>query len=265
MKILISLCLALLFSISAQASLRSIELSYNTANDLLPAIQPLLLQGERISGHGNLLLLNAPEQRQEEIIELIRQLDRPARRLRISVINDSDSTQSSSGYRIDGRTDTNPQVIIGQPRQHNEVRIINRQTRGSGSGMRQILASEGRPVLIHSGQSVPVTTVTTDVYGRRQLNTEYRDALQGFYATVRVHGSTASIDIETRQDNVNRNRRDVIDLQRSTTRVSAPLGQWVTIGNLDDNQRDRESDIGRRISTRNQQNTSIRLMVEALD
>lgn len=262
----LALLLTLFWTVTVQASLSSIELSYNSAEDLLPAIQPLLQDNERISGHGNLLLLNAPEQRHAEILALIRQLDRPARRLRISVINDSNQMQSSSGYRIDGSTDSNPQVIIGQPRQNtNEARIIRRQTLGSGTGTRQILASEGRPVLIHSGQSVPLTSISTDQYGRPQINTEYRDALQGFYATVRLHGSTASIDIETRQDSVNQGRPGTIDMQRSNTRVSVPLGQWVTIGNLDDSGRDRESDIGRRINTRNQQNTSIRLMVEALD
>ncbi|WVM93109.1 hypothetical protein ULG90_02985 [Halopseudomonas pachastrellae] len=70
---------------------------------------------------------------------------------------------SSGGYRVDGSgIRTGPaDIIIGNPDgRGNSARIINRRTYGSNDGVRQIMASEGYPVLIQGGQSVPITTRT---------------------------------------------------------------------------------------------------------
>jgi type II secretory pathway component GspD/PulD (secretin) len=60
--------------------------------------------------------------------------------------------------------------------------------------MQQIQASEGQPALIQVGQSIPITSTSTDGYGRLQSNTEYRNVTQGFYVTQpdRRHGSPAN-------------------------------------------------------------------------
>ncbi|WVM88511.1 hypothetical protein UMZ34_20690 [Halopseudomonas pachastrellae] len=47
--------------------------------------------------------------------------------------------------------------------------------------------------------------------------------------------------------------------------VTAPLGQWVTVGGLDDATSGRDSDVGRRISTQRSDSGSIRLKVDRVD
>jgi len=244
-----------------------VPLGYNMAENIIPAIQPMLQSNERVSAYGNQLLIRAEPQRIDEIKALVARLDTQPSRLMISVANTGSSSGSTGGYRVDGRIDTGPaDIIIGDPNNRgNSARIINRRTYGSNDGVRQIMASEGYPVLIQGGQSVPITTTTTNVYGQVIEQTQYQDVTQGFYATVQLSGDMATITLSANNNRLNSRRQGVIDVQQADTVVTAPLGQWVTVGGLDDTSSGRDSDIGRRISTQRSDSGSIRLKVDRVD
>lgn len=243
-----------------------IPLDYGMAADLLPAVQPLLREDERASAYGNQLIIRAEPERLQEIRALLTDLDRRPAQLRISVANTGTSTGRQSGYRVDGRIQTGGgDVVVGQPRGGNQTRIIRRETTGANDGVRTILANEGYPVLIQTGQSIPLTTSSTNVYGQTMRQTQYHDVTSGFYATVRLHGDRATITLSANNDHLSASGQDVIDVQRTDTVVSARLGEWVTVGGVDDFDNHQDRDIGRRMATRSAQQQSIRLMVERAD
>ena len=156
-------------------------------------------------------------------------------------------------------------IVVGQPRDNNQARIIRRETRGASDGTRVITANEGYPVLIQTGQRVPLTSTSTNIYGQVVNQTEYHDVTSGFYATVRLNGDLATISLSSNNDRLHSAGNDVIDVQRTDTVVTARLGEWVTIGGFDDTDNQRSRDIGRRTTTRSAQQQSIRLMVERLN
>lgn len=243
-----------------------IPLDYGMAADLLPAVQPLLREDERASAYGNQLIIRAEPERLQEIRALLTDLDRRPAQLRISVANNSASTGSHSGYRVDGRIHTDAgDLVVGQPRGSNQARIIRRETSGANDAVRVILANEGYPVLIQTGQSVPVTTSTTNVYGQPMRQTQYHNVTSGFYATVRLHGDRATITLSANNDRLSASGHDIIDVQRTDTVVTARLGEWVTIGGVDDFNDHQDGDFGRRTTTRSAQQQSVRLMVERSD
>ncbi|SDR83417.1 type II/III secretion system short domain-containing protein [Halopseudomonas sabulinigri] len=266
-KLLSWLCLsfAVLYA-NATPTTEVVSLGYNMAEDVIPALQPMLRSDERVSAYGNQLLIRAEPARIVEIKALLNQIDKQPSRLLISVSDSGGSSGVQQGYRVDGRIDTGPaDIIVGNPRNGNQARIINRQTRSANDGVRQITANEGYPVLIQSGQSVPLTTRTTDAYGRVVEQTQYQDVTQGFYATVRLNGDMATITLSANNNRLNRNRQDVIDVQRTDTVVTARLGQWVTVGGLNESGSGNNADIGRRISTQSNSSGTVRLMVERLN
>ncbi|MEH6688243.1 MAG: secretin N-terminal domain-containing protein [Halopseudomonas sabulinigri] len=243
-----------------------VPLGYNMAEDVIPAIQPMLRSDERVSAYGNQLLIRAEPARIVEIKALLSQIDKQPSRLLISVSNSGGSSGVERGYQVDGRISTGPaDIIVGDPKNGNQARIINRQTHSANDGVRQVTANEGYPVLIQSGQSVPLTTRTTDAYGRVVQQTQYQDVTQGFYATVRLNGNMATITLSANNNRLNRNNQGVIDVQRADTVVTARLGEWITVGGLDDASTGNDGDIGRRISTQRQSSSSIRLMVERVN
>ncbi|ROZ83230.1 secretin [Pseudomonas neustonica] len=266
-KLISWMCLSIVvLYANATPTTEIVPLSYNMAEDVIPALQPMLRSDERVSAYGNQLLIRAEPARIVELKVLLEQIDQQPSRLRISVSNSGSSSGVERGYRVDGRISTGPaDIIIGNGSKGNQARIINRQTRSADDGVRQVVASEGYPVLIQSGQSVPLTTRTTDAYGRIVEQTQYQNVTQGFYATVRLNGEMATITLSANNDRLNRNHQGVIDVQRADTVVTARLGEWVTVGGLDDSDSRNGADIGRSISTQRQSSGSIRLMVERLN
>tara|TARA_R110002020_G_scaffold157134_6_gene339615 strand:- start:79 stop:900 length:822 start_codon:yes stop_codon:yes gene_type:complete len=254
------------FAAQAAPTTEIFNLGYGMAEDMIPAIQPMLRDNERVSAYGNQLIVRAEPARLEEIRDLLTELDRQPAQLRISVASSGDAISSESGYQVDGRIHTGPaDIVIGDPRNGNQARVIQRSTRGQNDGMRQITANEGYPVLIQTGQSVPLQPYTTDAYGRVIEGTQYRNVTQGFYATVRLNGEMATITLSANNDSVNRSDNRVIDVQQTETVVTARLGEWVTVGGIGDSARSSGSDIGRSTSTRSQNDSSIRLRIERMN
>lgn len=239
-----------------------INLGYSMADSMVPAIQPLLREGERVSAYGNQLIIRAEPKRMEEIRALIAELDRQPAKLMISVASTGDAITDQQGYQVDGRFGD---IVVGDPRSGTQTRIIRRSTRGQNDGLRQITASEGYPVLIQTGQSVPLQSYTTDVYGRVIEGTQYRDVTQGFYATVRVNGDIATISLSANNDRINRNDRRIIDVQQTDTVLTARLGEWVTVGGIGDSERSNDRDIGRRTSTRSQNDGTVRIKIDRVN
>lgn len=243
-----------------------IPLDYGMAEDMLPAVQPLLRHDERASAYGNQLIIRAEPERLQEIRALLADLDRRPAQVRISVASAGSHIDTQSGYRVDGRIRSGAgDVVVGQPGRTNQARIIRRETAGANDGVRVILANEGYPVLIQTGQSVPLTTSNTNIHGQVVRQTQYHDVTSGFYATVRMHGDRATITLSASNDRMSAAGGDVIDVQRTDTVVTARLGEWVTIGGMDDLDDRQDGDIGRRTTTRSAAQQSIRLMVERAD
>ena len=267
LAIIASFALALCSSLLAAAPRTEvIPLGYSMAEDMIPTIQPLLRPDERVSAYGNQLIIRAEPARLQEIRALLTDLDRQPAKLRITVSNTGSSVGSQNGYRVDGRVETGAgDIVVGQPRGNNQARIIRRETRGASDGTRVITANEGYPVLIQTGQRVPLTSTSTNIYGQVVNQTEYHDVTSGFYATVRLNGDLATISLSSNNDRLHSAGNDVIDVQRTDTVVTARLGEWVTIGGFDDTDNQRSRDIGRRTTTRSAQQQSIRLMVERLN
>lgn len=258
----------LLCAMQLQAAPRTeiVDLGYSMADSLIPALQPMLRDDERVSAYGNQLIIRAEPDRIDEIRALINELDRQPARLRISVASSGEVVGNQQGYQVDGRFGgRDAEVVLGNPHGGNQARIIQRSTRGSSDGVRQITANEGYPVLIQSGQSVPLTSTSTDIYGRVTQQTQYQNVTQGFYATVRLNGDHATITLSANNDRVNPSDRRVIDVQQTDTVVSGRVGEWITVGGLSDIQSSNDRDIGRRTTTRSQDQGSIRLKVERLN
>lgn len=266
-KLLSWMCLSIVvLYANAAPTTEVVPLGYNMAEDVIPALQPMLRSDERVSAYGNQLLIRAEPARIVEIKALLNQIDKQPSRLLISVSNSGGSSGIERGYQVDGRISTGAgDIVVGDPRNGNQARIINRQTRSANDGVRQVTANEGYPVLIQSGQSVPLTTRTTDAYGRVVQQTQYQDVTQGFYATVRLNGDMATINLSANNNRLNSNHKGVIDVQRADTVVTARLGEWVTVGGLNDAGSDNDGDTGRRITTQRQSSGSVRLMVERLN
>ena len=260
--LLLGLCLPL------QAATEVIPLNYRTADDVLGVVQSMLGNEGKVSAYGNQLIVNASPAKIGEVRVLLQQLDTRPRRLLITVESADSNYQNDRGYRVDGTLsagNAEVQVGRGEVNGRDQVRIIRRSTDSRGGGTQQVQATEGYPALIQVGQSVPLTTYERDHYGQLQSSTQYRDVTRGFYVTASLSGEIVHISISSNRDRVSPSQPGVIDLQSADTRVTGRLGEWISIGGVNEQNQAEQSDFLQRRATQGREDMSLRVKVEVVD
>lgn len=262
LSVAVSICLPL------QAATEVIQLDNRMAEDVIPVAESVLGGQGRVTAYGSQLIVNAPDALISELRQVIDQLDVEPKRLLISVDTQDSASSSAGGYQVDGSVrsgDVEFETGRGAVGGRDRVRIIRRSTNSRNGGVQQVQASEGYPALIQVGQSVPLTTQGTDGYGQIYQQTQYRDVLRGFYATATVHGDRVQVTISSTRDRLAQGRGGVVEVQNADTRVSGRIGEWITIGGVDESASSEQQGTLRRYSTQGGQNLSMRLKVDVLD
>jgi hypothetical protein len=237
--------LLLIFSTCVSAATEVVPLNYRTSAELLPVAQSFIGQDGTVSSYGNQLIVNAESRRIEELRALIAQLDIAPRRLLISVDTSDSASRDSSGA--------------------SPSRIKSYGTASREGGVQQVQTSEGTPALIQVGQSVPLTTSSTDSYGYAQSNTEYRNVTQGFYVTATVTGDIVHLDISTNRDRLSQERPDTINVQSTDSKVSGRLGEWITLAGQSSNSVADQRGLAQRYSTQGRSDMVLRVKIDSLD
>ncbi|MFK0089951.1 secretin N-terminal domain-containing protein [Pseudomonas sp. NPDC090755] len=235
--------LLLSFSLSALAATEVLPLNHRTSAELLPAAQSFLGKNGTVSAFENKLIVDAEPERIDSLRALLEQLDTAPRRLLISVDNNDSNVQDNRGT----------------------ARVIHYGTANREGGLQQVQASEGKPALVQFGQSIPITSTSTDGFGRIQSDTEYRNVTQGFYVTASVTGDTVHLDISTNNDRMSQERPDVVKVQSTDTTVSGKLGEWITLAGVNQQSQSERSASALTYSTQRGENMTLRVKVDALD
>src|SRR5260370_14002793 len=88
---------------AAQYALEIIPLKYRTVEQVLPTLRPLLEPGGTLTGQANQLMVRASPGNLADIRRALDAIDRPLRRLQISVRFDDALEASSQGIEASGR------------------------------------------------------------------------------------------------------------------------------------------------------------------
>ena len=196
----------------AQASLEVIQLRHTTAEQVLPALRPLLEPGGVLTGQRSQLIVRTSPRNLEELRRALQSLDAPARRLVISVRFDAAGEAEQSEAAVDARISN----------RGSRVEVRAGETRGvSGERIDQRLqVLEGGRAMIFTGQSRPVGP---------QGGTVIQDLGTGFEVVPRLAGGGVILEI-LQQREVPGARPGSVQGQRVATSITARLGEWTEIG-----------------------------------
>jgi hypothetical protein len=250
-----------------------IELKARTLDEVLPVVRPLVSGDAAVTGMGNNLIIKASPAQVEAVRKVLAEIDRPPKRLLITVSNQGEDNDSSSGYA--GSADIGigqGQIGInspGRPVGNSQARIDlhDFDSRRARTASQQVQALEGRPAYISDGVQVPVRErqdfSVNGVPYRREV-TGLRDVSSGFYVVPRVSGEYVSLEI-LQHDDRRAGSTGRIDTQRVGTTVRARLGEWVDLGGIDTSGSGSRTGVG--YAARNQElaTQQIRVKVECLD
>lgn len=253
-KVIASLGLAAIIS-SALAAVEFIDL-YNRSPDEVSPILSNSFPHVPISSYGGQLVINGTAQQNQQIREMVAQLDTPARRLLITLDTGENSQTDLQGIQTRGS------IQLGS---HNSVRgqarIQQRSTLNSNNSLKQIMVNEGSPTAIQVGQSVPITYQVPDHRGRPVTTTQYQDVMQNLYVSAQVVGQQVFINLSSQNDRFSP-RTGNINQQGMNTRVSGQLGQWITIGSLQDSSNQNSRGLGSYSQSSGVSNTLLRVKVD---
>lgn len=204
--------------------LEILTLRHRTAEQLLPQLQVLVEPGGGLTGSGDKLFLRASARNQAEIRQALEALDRPLRRLKITVRHEGRATGVEAGAGASVRLapgDSRVRATIGE-----------RQTSSREQVAQQVQTIEGGRAFINVGQSIalplrqvvqtPNGVVVTDTVVWQEIGT-------GFFAVPRLVGERVLLDISPRHDTPGAIPGSA-NVQHLSTTVSGRLGEWISLG-----------------------------------
>lgn len=234
----LGLMLMALAAVATPQELQVIELRYRLAEEIVPIVQPLLEAGGVLTGADRLLFVNTSPANFEQIRQAVEKLDRRPRQLMITV--------GQGTVTRDDRTDLHGTATIGSGDVQVGVNAPPGDDSGVAVGVRShsqraelhntssVRTLEGTETYIAVGQLVPLTTTQVVPGQRRPLlytSTEYRDVSTGFYATVRLHGETVTLEVSPRQQRLRGvASAPVVQTAGLVSTVSGLLGDWIPLG-----------------------------------
>ncbi|MBT8117601.1 MAG: hypothetical protein KJO66_07195, partial [Gammaproteobacteria bacterium] len=250
-----------------------IQLDSRPLEEVLPVIRPLLGAGGTATGMGSNLVIKASPEDVRAVRKLLAEIDRPPRRLRITVSTEGSRTRGSSGYSAgadirtgDGQFSINsPGYPVDESRARVRIHDADGTRTRSAGQMVQVL--EGRPAFIAGGSSIPVPEVERYVVNGRvheRRVTRMVDASSGFYVVPRLSGEHVTLEIHQRDDRPGR-YRGVINTQSTDTVVRGRLGEWISLGGISSASNSSQGGFGRSHTSRQSVDRQIEVRVECMD
>lgn len=190
-------------AVLAQGTLEVIPLRHRTVEQVLPVLRPLLEPGAAMSGQSNQLIVRASPDNLAQIRAALEAIDRPARRLVISVRFDNTRQSARTGVEADARVSNRGSRV--------EARIEDSRSARDQQVDQRLQVLEGGQAFISTGES-----------------RNFGEAATGFAVVPRISGGNAFLDILAQQENFARG--GAIQGQRVDSTVSGLLGDWIELG-----------------------------------
>lgn len=250
MKTAFGLVFALAAQLACAQALEVISLRYRTADQVLDTLRPLVEPGGVLTGQGSQLIVRASAANIAQIRRALDAIDRPQRRLQVSVRFDdageasrrelgASGTISNQGARVEVRGEDS-QARIGE-RVDQRVQVMD-------GGRATILTGQSRPVRQRQFIQTPSGVVSQEV-------TVVQEATSGFEVVPRVSGRTATVEIFASR----------AGSTAASSVASGPLGEWFELGAMAGGAARDERGIGSASRATATESRRVWVKVEALD
>src|SRR3569623_3764329 len=227
-RILLCAMLALTATVGMAADwpLTIISLQHRPAADLLPQIEAFVAAGGVVKAADHQLIIRTRPDNLAELRDLIRQLDRPLRRLLITERQVSGERALDDGAPLSSAPSAGEKPI---------VRVWRTETRSELDHEQHEQVIEGEQAFIDVGKLIPITDYTAAQSrqgGAVQQETRYAAASAGNYARPRLNGDTVTVDIAPYQTAATTGAapQPVFSTQVLQSTVAGMLGAWQDIG-----------------------------------
>jgi type II secretory pathway component GspD/PulD (secretin) len=214
-----------------------IPMQYRTAAEALPMVQQLLSpEGRAVAdGRTNALLVVDSEETIQRVREFLEGFDKLGKQARIRVRFDESGARERTS--VEGRARASGEdwsVGVGKPMRKDgvDVRLQDRTRTQQGSSEFFVTVVSGSPAYIMVGQDILYSQRWVDLtrrYARITESVTIQRIETGFEVKPVILKDHADVEITPRISHGGPGSR-VIHFTEASTRLVAPMGQWVTIG-----------------------------------
>jgi type II secretory pathway component GspD/PulD (secretin) len=246
-RIFVVVLLALFGSNSQAQSLTVIDLKHRTAEEVLPLLQPLVSSEVALTGVDYRLLVRGNADEVARIREALVVLDRAPKQMLVSVRYATQTEMANEYASVSGRLSTKGSNLTLGAGRDSESR--------NNSNISSVRVLEGQSAYVSSGTTVPMISAALISRHVTGAAIDERSVSSGFEVLPRVNGETVILEVGTQNESVRNGRSgNQVDTQRVSTSVMGKVGQWLTLGGVDESSSSRSSTIGsRRIETASDQ------------
>jgi hypothetical protein len=230
MKILLFVMFTLLSTnLFAEMKLETIELKHRLASDVLPDVQAFLPPDSTARAHQNLIIIKADNVTINEIRALIKQIDTPLQRIKITVVNTDQNLADKQ------KTNVAVGVAVNDGDVNATARVNHWSTKDSRNRDKQYRAQglTNNPITISMGQDIPLQDqlIFVGPFGRGvETNTTYISLDNGFQAVAHLLADQqVHVDIHPFFSELSR-RNGTISQSQAITSLVGPLNQWLELG-----------------------------------
>jgi type II secretory pathway component GspD/PulD (secretin) len=212
-------------------------MQYRTAAEAVPMVQPLLSPGGRAvaDARTNALLVVDDEETIQRVREFLEGFDKLGKQAKIRVRFDESGARERAS--VEGRARASGEdwsVSAGKPMTKDgvEVRLQDRSRAQQGSSEFFVTVVSGSAAYIMVGQDILYTQRWLDLtrrYGRVTESVTIQRIETGFEVMPVILKDHADIEITPRISHGGPGSR-VVRFTEASTRLMAPIGQWVMIG-----------------------------------
>jgi type II secretory pathway component GspD/PulD (secretin) len=255
---------------SSSAETLVYPMQYRTAAEAVPMVQSLLSPGGRAvaDARTNALLVVGDEETIQRVREFLQGFDKLGKQAKIRVRFDESSTRERTSVEGSARASGEDwSVSAGKPMRKDgvDIRLQDRSRAQQGSSEFFVTVVSGSAAYIMVGQDILYTQRWLDLarrYARVTESVTIQRIETGFEVMPVILKDHADVEIIPRISHGGPGSR-VVRFTEASTRLMAPIGQWVTIGGASQRSNEviravLEAGRGERSSV-----TSISLLVEA--
>lgn len=245
--VLLAVSPAMSSATAADMEIRVIPLQHRLPEELIPVLQPLLGEGESITGHDTKLIVKASPATLSQIARTLSEIDTARRNLRIQ-IQVGDSGQSfrqelgANGQYRNGST-----RIIVTDGEHRDGTVSARDARGNRVDVhaerrittrrdntdQTLVVLDGGRASLRVGELIPQVQPFLALVGDRltiATGIQFYDVSTGFEVQPRVIGRQVQLRVNPRLAFRSDRGLQTVDFTELQTEVTIPLGEWFDLG-----------------------------------
>ena len=218
-----------------------IRVQYRRAAELVPIVETLLsVEGTvTVSERTNSLVVVGTPEAIQRVRAYLERYDQPVEQVRIRVRFDTTGGTEEQAVAVRGKYSTDDLSVAtgGKRRDGVDISLADRERRQRSHSESFVVAMSGSPAFIITGKEIPYHHGSP--FYRRYApgggTTTWQSVESGFEVTPTVVGENVHLKIVPRLAYDDREDA-VIRFFAAQTEVTAPLGQWVEIGGVDQQQ-----------------------------